>query len=552
MAKFNRGAGTAAFSVIASKQAEGKTTEEGGKAFKRDAKSELFLLAVNNFVGEDTFYEDAKSRDSRFEKLIAKVAVKDPKWTYDFLTWLRLDANMRSASIAGSAIAVHALLESGYSRDYKQSVLPIQLRYMVCSVLIRADEPGEYLAFWISKYGKNVPQPVKRGIADAVALKYNQFNYLKWDSSRSDIRFSDVINLVHPTPDGPNQSALFKYILDDRYGKTEVQEGNIDPADPLAMVKVRAQLNAASPEKARGFLIGSEALIKKAGVTWEYLSGLGKMDKEAWETVIPNMGYMALMRNLRNFDQSGIDKFVMKAVAEKLQDPEQVAKSRQLPMRFLSAYNAAENDFWKPVLQEALDLSLGNVPTIKVAGSMGILIDVSGSMSSPFGRNSSLQFWEAAALFGIALAKKVGNAYIYAFDGNVRSFELKKGANVLAELSRFRKDYYSGGGTNTVAALETVIKNHNPKAVTILTDEQYAPGNNYYWYGGSHATIEEVLPAKTDLFMFNLAGYKYGSAETGKKNIHAVGGLSDKAFDMLALTINHDGGRWPWEKDEAH
>ena len=34
-------------------------THEGGTAFLRDAESELFLLAVTNIVGEDTFYERA-------------------------------------------------------------------------------------------------------------------------------------------------------------------------------------------------------------------------------------------------------------------------------------------------------------------------------------------------------------------------------------------------------------------------------------------------------------------------------------------------------------
>src|SRR3954454_23405257 len=34
-------------------------THEGGPAYVRDVKGELFLLAVTNMVGEDTFYEAA-------------------------------------------------------------------------------------------------------------------------------------------------------------------------------------------------------------------------------------------------------------------------------------------------------------------------------------------------------------------------------------------------------------------------------------------------------------------------------------------------------------
>ena len=37
-------------------------THEGGEAYTRDAESDLFLLAVTNMVGEDTFYERADVR----------------------------------------------------------------------------------------------------------------------------------------------------------------------------------------------------------------------------------------------------------------------------------------------------------------------------------------------------------------------------------------------------------------------------------------------------------------------------------------------------------
>ena len=39
-------------------------TYEGGVGYERDAKSQLFLLAVSNFVRETTFYESASARRS--------------------------------------------------------------------------------------------------------------------------------------------------------------------------------------------------------------------------------------------------------------------------------------------------------------------------------------------------------------------------------------------------------------------------------------------------------------------------------------------------------
>ena len=64
-------------------------TYEGASGYARDAKSELFLLAVSNMVGENTFYEAAGQRDARFAALVRALAVTDPDWTARLIGWLR-------------------------------------------------------------------------------------------------------------------------------------------------------------------------------------------------------------------------------------------------------------------------------------------------------------------------------------------------------------------------------------------------------------------------------------------------------------------------------
>ena len=119
-------------------------TYEGGAGYAHDAKSELFLLAVANFVGEDTFYEKAGDRDRRYADLVHRVAVADPQWSARFLRWLRSDANMRSASLVGALEAAKAMLAANIPGA----------RTIVDSVLQRADEPGEALSYWTSTYGR--------------------------------------------------------------------------------------------------------------------------------------------------------------------------------------------------------------------------------------------------------------------------------------------------------------------------------------------------------------------------------------------------------------
>ena len=102
MSKFNirgRKAARGRSPIVASPSGR---TYEGGAGYAHDAKSELFLLAVANFVGEDTFYEKSSDRDSRYAALVGRVAVDDPPWTLRFLRWLRNSANMRSASLVGA------------------------------------------------------------------------------------------------------------------------------------------------------------------------------------------------------------------------------------------------------------------------------------------------------------------------------------------------------------------------------------------------------------------------------------------------------------------
>jgi hypothetical protein len=136
-------------------------------------------------VGEQTFYEPASNRDTRFAELVHTVAVHDAAWMLGFLTWLRGEANMRSASLVGAAEAVKARLEAA-----KQGEVPngARNRQLVDAVLQRADEPGELLAYWTSRYGRAIPKPVKRGVGDAVRRLYTEFNLLKYDTASHGFR----------------------------------------------------------------------------------------------------------------------------------------------------------------------------------------------------------------------------------------------------------------------------------------------------------------------------------------------------------------------------
>lgn len=285
MSKFNTSTARAVGSgpIHTEGSASGRT-REGGAGFGRDAKSELFLLAVANMVGEDTFYEKADQRDSRYVTLVRQLAVTDFDWLTRFARWLRSEANMRSASLVLAAEAAKARVDAGETGS----------RTIVSAVMQRADEPGELISYWISNYGKRIPQPVKRGVSDACGRLYNERSFLKWDSQSRGVRFADVIQLAHADPTAEWQSALFKYVIEARLGI----EGLQIPAQ-LETLRANAELRKRTQEEVHALAVGGwlADMLSLAGMTWEDIPSLvnGPWTRQLWESIIPSMGYMACL-----------------------------------------------------------------------------------------------------------------------------------------------------------------------------------------------------------------------------------------------------------------
>jgi hypothetical protein len=530
MSKFNKSdARAAASSPVATEQRATGATFEGAPGFARDAKSELFLLAVTNMVGEQTFYESAGDRDTRYDNLVRTVAVADPDWTARFLAWLRSGANMRSASLVGGLEAAKAMIAAGIPGG----------RQVVASVLQRPDEPGEALAYWTSAHGRAIPKAVKRGIADAAARLYTERAVLKWDNASKGYRFGDVLNLVHATPKADWQADLYRHILDRRYGRS-------NPHD-LRMIAANAVLRHDAAEEPSVLL--NPDRLREAGMTWEEALSLAgsKVDKaRLWEALIPSMGYMALLRNLRNFDEAGVSDKAAAAVAAKLADPEEVAKSRQFPMRFLSAYRAAPSLRWSYPLERALDACLSNIPVLP--GRTLVLVDTSSSMNAGFSKDGTLMRWDAAALFGLALSRRCEHADLVSFSSNqyyysdppgpkTKPFDLTRGGSLLSDLGKWKDGgWFLGGGTDTEGAVRKHYQGHD--RVVILTDEQATHHSN--------VDVTAAVPKGRMVYTWNLAGYQHGHAPSGSGTRHTFGGLTDAGFKMIPLLERGRDADWPF------
>jgi hypothetical protein len=483
-------------------------TAEGGPGWSRDVKSELFLLAVTNMVGESTFYEAGADRDGRFAQLVRQATATDPDWTARLIRWLRGDANMRSAAIVAAA-------------EYAWAGGP-NVRVVVASALQRADEPGEFIAYWHARYGRTLAGGKQRGLADAAVRLYDERAALKYDGVSHAYRLGDVIELVHPKPAAAWQHDLFRWLLDRRHGRDNPRVG-----EAMSVVRARAALEAIQVRERRSLLAVDDVAdrLRGAGMTWEALAGWlqGPMDAAAWEAVIPSMGYMALLRNLRNFDEAGVSDAVAAQVAARLADPVQVAKSRQFPLRFLSAYKAAPSLRWSWPLEQAVQYSLTNVPALP--GRTLILVDLSGSMWTPLSARSDLRRWEAAALFGLALGLRAEHADVHVYGSTHRRITLPAAGSLLPAV----KGLSDMGGTDTWGTFARTWAGHD-RAV-ILTDEQAHPG--------------QVARVTEPIVTFNVAGYQAAHAPSGPNRV-TVGGLTDAGFRMVDLLDRRARGHWPF------
>jgi hypothetical protein len=285
-------------------------------------------------------------------------------------------------------------------------------------------------------------------------------------------------------------------------------------------------------------------------------------NKEQWELFIPQMGYMALLRNLRNFDDADIPDSFAKTIGEKLSSPYEVKTSKQFPYAFHSAWMNVPSPRWKKYLDEAVNLSVPNIPQLD--GRNLILVDTSGSMTAPMtpptrtrktidpSSGLSQRYapktpsrMGAAALFGIALGvRNSGNVDLFSFaDGQEDLTALTTAPEgILAAMDIFeQRSGIVGHGTQIAEAVKRTYQGQ--ERVFIFTDMQSMPHEGEYAHPSRDIT--HAVPADKHVYGFNLAGYTNSAMNTGVFR-HEMGGLTDATFSLVKNIESGVSGEWPW------
>lgn len=477
-------------------QSPPQTTHEGGRAFALSDMESLYTLVAGSLMSGDSFYETQAERLKEFRALVEKVArhKNGPEFIAALTKYAREQLFLRTTPAMLVAEAFHLKLSTA-----EQAAL---------GGWKRADDHLESLA-----YAKAVGIKRSHRFMKALAKRLNGLNEyaaVKYARTTKSFAQADAIRLSHPKPKDDKTAAIFKFLVK---GWSELSEA----------------------ERA---LVPTIAKLKDEGesLTWEQLISKHGSSQDTWEKAIEVMGYMALLRNLRNMVSKNVSKDILDKVAAYLSNPENVRNSKQLPYRFLSAWRALPSDTPKTIraaVAEALDLSAKNME--ELPGRTLVLIDVSGSMSCPVSDRSGISCADAAATLGAVIAQRMDGS-LWAFATNCAEVRVVPGTpvlqvteNVLALGARL------GGGTNTAKALSEALA-ATKKAydrIIVLSDMQSADDVQAVLtrYRRSHP--------ETSFYGINLAGYRNSIVQKGKRT-HDVAGFSDRILSWISSVETSD------------
>ena len=272
----------------------------GRPARLREPKGELFLLAVTNMVGEDTFYEAAGDRDAGSATLVAAVAVDDPDWVARFLAWLRAGANLRSASLVAAAEGV------------ARTVWPPAAGRTGRSWRRRCSGRTSRARRWRTGRRATAGPFPSRSSAESPtrsARLYTERRCSSTTPTRRRFRFGDVVELVHPTPPTRGRATCSGTRSDRRHGRENPLPASLRDAgarDALQALPRSSGARCASPTRrgararrhdlgVAGRLAGGRAGRRRRGrrssrrwATWRCCGTCATSTRPAWPTTSPD------------------------------------------------------------------------------------------------------------------------------------------------------------------------------------------------------------------------------------------------------------------------
>lgn len=483
------------------------TNFEGADAYSLSFKEELYA-AVAATALSDTFYESADSRLTRIQELIRVVAARDAHFVAKLAVYARQEMHLRSVPL----VLLVELAKVHAGDDL--------VRRATRQVVQRADEITELLAYYQQANGRTgtkrlhrLSKQLQRGLADAFN-RFDEYQFAKYNRD-GEVRLRDALFLVHPKAKDEAQQQIF-----DRIASNTLQTA----------YTWETELSSTGQQWAAGDEEAKQAAFRER---WEILVRSGKV------------GYMALLRNLRNLLNADVSEEVLEMVAQRIADPEQVKRSRQFPFRFYAAYRELEKVSHTGVaaflqaLDDAMTASAANITGFAPEDHVAIFTDVSGSMHSNLSKRSSMQYYEVGLVLSALFRRTVKLAYTGLFGEDFEMVQVNPNNGVLSNVRRLSQ-VNVGHSTNGYKAIKHLLENE------IITDKVLIFTDCQLWNSNWNSTetiaqywkkYQKIAP-EAKLYLFDLAGYGNTPISTHGSQVKLIAGWSDKVFEMLDAMEN--------------
>ncbi|MBC7921210.1 MAG: TROVE domain-containing protein [Ferruginibacter sp.] len=489
-------------STAAAQSRNAVTNHEGARAYALTPALELYTAVVTAALS-DQFYEKADGRLARLRALIAK---NDPVFVAQLAVYAREQMHLRTVPLV--LVVELAKIHNGDNLVSR----------LVARVVQRADEITELLAYYQlanERKGAKKLGLLSKQMQKGLALAFNRFDayqFAKYDR-QTEVKLRDALFLVHPKAASAEQQSRFDRIANGTLATPYTWETELS-----ALGQRTFEHEAAKQAAFR--------------VRWEELIDSGKL------------GYMALLRNLRNLLEARVSQLHAAKVARRLADAREVAKSKQLPFRFLSAYREV-----KPVvspnatliltaLEAAVATSAANIRGFDADTRVLIACDVSGSMQKAISAKSTVQNYDIGLMLGMLLQSRAQSVVTGIFGDTWKVINLPQ-RNVLANVGELhRREGEVGYATNGYLVIKDLIaRKLTMDKVMLFTDCQLW---NSQGSGESIPVLwdhyQRIAP-HARLYLFDLAGYGNVPVRV-VGNVSFVAGWSDKVFDVLAAIEN--------------
>lgn len=359
-------------------------------------KPEYELIALLSTGMDNNFYEKETDREKRLVELITQIGKKDPEFVAKALVYTRSVIGQRSVTHVGAVAAAKVLAGNPLGKRF---FTKRNRKINKGGIVYRIDDMLEIVAYYYSRNpGKPLPNSLKKGFKD-VLENSDAYELAKYQGKTRNVSLVDLVNLVHPKP-SEKMLDTFKKLMTGELKQFDTAENKNTEAGQKVAAKVKS----------------GEISKKEAEVELE------EAKAENWKELIINgkLGYLALLRNLRNITNTATDE-VFSAAMEMLVDEKRVTKSLVFPHQIDLAFEVLLQEGLKhdgrkskllTAVNRAYELAIPNLSELFSHGKTAVVFDTSGSMESSAtmpnaGKSVSINSTrvEKAALVAATLAK---------------------------------------------------------------------------------------------------------------------------------------------------